>query len=203
MDKRDVYRLFRVISGIRKGEYWRSIDALDRVEDSLRLNRFLQSFMELQDESNSALEVFIFFTTILLALLQLLQSIFGELTLLAIVVSLVIYLIILTISTLNHRRRKSEINLNLTKIEGDIRARIYAQRAELEAAGLKDDLISYMTELRLLEELEIAYEKKVAESGTDSEIKEELDNLKNAKDGLLEAIRRKQAELETVKKKKI
>lgn len=197
MEKRDVFRIYKALSGIRKGIYWRNVDALDRIKDNVAINRFLRLFLEFQDESSSTTQIFVFVTVVFLTLLQLIPLYQIKINL---YILLGFYGFILTLVALNHFIQKRKITKQLTSLEDEFSSRLALHDKELVLAGLKDDVIGYLSELKLMDEMQDIYKELLSkEKMSRDEVLTEIESIEEVRKDLLQAVNKHRLKIKEIK----
>jgi hypothetical protein len=98
--KLDIYRILREIGSIRKSFFWQNIDTLDKLKQSEYLRRHIQLTRELDSVSTTNLSIVIFLTSVFLAALQLIQSIYNSLNTIISLILICFYVFCLFLSFL-------------------------------------------------------------------------------------------------------
>ncbi len=199
MSKRDIYRLYKMLSAIRKSIFWQSVDAAQRLRHESHVRKFIQNLHGLQNLSANFLTLFIFAKTLLIALLELFQVVFTELPLGAASICIVVYFLFVMTSGIIYWTKRKRLSEKISNQENQILQEIRDLQEELRVIGLQDDMVTCLSEIKLLSELKEEY-KKSRKSGAIStqEFEYEIESLEEASKGAKQRLEKIKAELRNV-----
>ncbi len=196
--KRDVYRLYRMLSAVRRSLHLQSVDEALKLRHESHVREFLHNMLEVQNLSNTLLELFIFTTSLLVAILQLIQSMFTTRPIIPTVICIILYGIFIAFASIWYSRKRKKLSKHITEKEGQIWQEIISLEKQLHISGLRDDIVAALSELKLISELREEYERMSNEGKIlPDEFQYEMESMGEAYKGVEERIQRMKTELKT------
>ena len=201
MLKRDVYRIFKVLVGIERGTHWLNYYALKNLRYYIYLQKYHKLILDLQNNANAFLQIFIFVTMSFLGIIELFRAFYPLLSSQHIVGVITAYLVLILILILYYRYKNHEITNEIESVENDFLAKISKGESELEESRIKDEIIITTIERKFLNELADEY-LKAAKRGEISveEAETELKNIVTASEELKNKIENYLKELDIYKR---
>ena len=201
MLKRDVYRIFKVLVGIERGTHWLNYYVLKNLRYYIYLQKYHKLILDLQNNSNTFLQIFIFVTMLFLGIIELFRAFYPLFSSQHIVGIITAYLVLILILILYYRYKNHEITSEIESVENDFLAKISKGESELEESRIKDEIIITTIERKFLNELADEY-LKAAKRGEISveEAETELKNIVTASEELKNKIENYLKELDIYKR---
>jgi len=151
MLKKDIYRIFRALTAIRRGVHWINHYSTKSIRYDLYLQQNLKYLFQLQNDSNSFLQLVILMTTIFIAFIELTRGLL--LSREWIVSSGITYFAVIACLFTYFRIKNKRIQRSVGELENDFINRVSTVENELETARLKDEVLTSMIERKILEEM--------------------------------------------------
>lgn len=187
---------------IRKGSFYSGLDVLARLKQDVFLVESFRDQYRLEALSNTSLQVFIFSTTVLLSLLQVLPPLGFKVSQLVLFALLLMYSITIIVSQFICYRKRRKTDKEIKNRQDEFVTRVDKQQEDLRKGELQDELFGHLVELKILKELaeEVVEEAEKSEIDEHKDFEEELTAIIDMADSLHEEIRRKRIELHNLSK---